>query len=614
MLYKRLAAGAAALVMVGSGSMVGFRPSASQAAAGRADFGAPQVTITDWQFPDGLGPQNTTVVDASLKAPMSDGLDVVDNNLNVQPDLATQLPTTKNGGAKVVGGNLVVTWKIKADQKWADGTPLTADQAIFSQKINMTPEGGFPTANDTINKMSAPDPRTIVVTYKGIYGDYLFGAPTFYNYQKGPAKYGVGDVSSYAKGDYSREAWLKTVLSKPTDEGSDETGSYKSSAFAKLVTAYVADTFTKPDDTFWNGPYKLGEYVTDQRITLVPNTYYNTLGPATQGGKALPRPSKIVFVSVSQNATAFATALQSPSIPVDKAEDFQVSDLPILYGISRFRVTVQNSLEIEHLELNRDNPYLRDVRVRKALALAMDKTELVHELFPQIKSPADFVANTFYPNLHPYADKNVKSVYDVAAAKKLLAAAGYETDPSKGGKHVILNFNTTAREPRLKAADILKRYWAQVGVVLKINKPKPSAGYGGLFASWDKNGILTRRNFDVALFAWQVSPSPDLSGFFDPKYIPTAASHNGGQQNYSAVNDSVMTSAMARGLQSLDVGQRKAIYNRAQERLADQVYWIPLFVRQNITIDNRTIINYKANPSSASNSWNAWEWSKSAAQ
>jgi len=611
-LYKRLAAGAAALLVVGSGGLTGFRTSAPQQAQARADYSAPQVTITDWQFPDGFGPQNTAVADKELSAAMSDQLTLVDNNLNVQADLATRLPTPGNGDAKTVGGNLVVTWHIKPNQKWADGTPLTADQALFSQKLNMTPESGFPTGNDVISKMSAPDASTIVVTYKGIYGDYLYAPPTFYNYQNGPKKYGIGDVSSYAKGDYDRAAWLKTVLTDPNNEGSDEAAGYASSLMFKLVSAEVADSFVKPDDTYWNGPYKLGSYVTDQRIELVPNPNYNALGPAMQNGKALPLPSKIVFVSVSQNATAYAAALASPSIPVDKAEDFQVSDLPSLYAIKRFNVTVQNALELEHLELNRNNKYLSDVRVRKALALAINKVDLVHQLFPQIKSPASFVANTFYPNIHPYTDKSVKSVYDLAQAKRLLASAGYETDITKGGKHVFLEFNTTVREPRLKAADIIKRDWAKVGVVLKVNQPKGSTGPGGLFATWEKGGVLTHRTFDVALFAWQISPSPDLSGFFDPRFIPTAASHSGSQQNYSAVNDPVMTNAMARGLLSLDTSQRKKYYNQAQERLADQVYWIPLFVRQNITIDNRSIVNYKPNPSSAGNTWNSWEWSKTA--
>jgi hypothetical protein len=43
--------------------------------------------------------------------------------------------------------------------------------------------------------------------------------------------------------------------------------------------------------------------------------------------------------------------------------------------------------------------------------------------------------------------------------------------------------------------------------------------------------------------------------------------------------------------------------------VAEQVYWIPLYIRQNITIDNGTIVNYKPNPTATAD-WNIWEWSK----
>ena len=89
-----------------------------------------------------------------------------------------------------------------------------------------------------------------------------------------------------------------------------------------------------------------------------------------------------------------------------------------------------------------------------------------------------------------------------------------------------------------------------------------------------------------------------------------AASHSGGQQNYAAVNDPVVTRAFEAGNSSIDFATRKKWFDIAQQRVADQVYWIPLFVRQDISIDNGSIVNYKPNPSSQTNEWNTWEWSK----
>ncbi len=223
-MYRRLVAGAAALVMVGSGSLLGTHAQI-QAATGTANaaYTAPQATITDYQFPDGFGVQNTTVTDSELGATMFDNLIGIDSHMLPFADLATTVPSLKNGGAKVVGGNLVVTWHLKPGMKFADGTPITADQLIFGTKLSMTTEGAFPTTDDQVSRISAPDPNTIVVTYNGLYGDYQIGppgeasgteGPEFMNYVAEAKKYGVGDVSQYAKGDYVRADWLKFVLTK----------------------------------------------------------------------------------------------------------------------------------------------------------------------------------------------------------------------------------------------------------------------------------------------------------------------------------------------------------------------------------------------------------------
>jgi peptide/nickel transport system substrate-binding protein len=211
-------------------------------------------------------------------------------------------------------------------------------------------------------------------------------------------------------------------------------------------------------------------------------------------------------------------------------------------------------------------------------------------------------------------DKSITSVYDPNKAKALLAAGGYcNSGVTKGCKQVVISFDTTQNATRLKTASILQRAWASVGITLIVHSPKPSGGYGGLFADYDKNGILNRRSFDVALFAWSTSPSPDWSAEMLPQYIPTPASHTG-TQNYAAINDPKITAASVNGLKSLDMATRVKIYDQLQLAMADNVYWIPLYTRTNITIDNGTIVNYTPNPSNAGNDWNAFEWSKKAAQ
>jgi peptide/nickel transport system substrate-binding protein len=609
MLHKPLVAAVATFLLVASGSILGLHTGGArqdafaQGSYAQVPYTAPQVTFTNWQFPEGFGPAGGASADLEIVAPMRDSLIQIDEKLQVIPDLATELPTLQNGGLRMAAGNLVVTWHLKPDLMWADGTPLTAAQALFFVKMNETPEGSSPPWFEQIGRMSAPDPRTLVVTYRGIYGSYLYNPPDFYNYQSEARKYGLGDVGAYATGDYDRAAWQAFVAS----------AAYKTSSLHTLITRWQADSFTTPDDGYWNGPYKLGEYVKDQRITLVPNPYYNVMLPAMAGGKPLPRPASLVFASVSENATAYLTALRAPSVHVDMAENFQANDLPALAAMPRFTVHVQNSLLLEHLSLNQANKYLADVRVRQALALAIDKVALMHQLFPQLKDSASFVAHTFFPSFHPFANKSVVDRYDPAAAMRLLRAGGYCTATvTTGCTQVTLSIDTTPARPRPQCAEILQRDWAQIGVQLTIHPFKSPTSPGGLFASWANHGIGTHRAFDIALYAFGIPADSDMTTQFDPRYIPTATSHSANTQNASGIDDPMLTNALKQGLQSLDFATRKKWYDLAQARAADQAYVIPLYPRFNITIDNGTIVNFKPNPLRYVNTWNTWEWSKKA--
>lgn len=69
-----------------------------------------------------------------------------------------------------------------------------------------------------------------------------------------------------------------------------------------------------------------------------------------------------------------------------------------------------------------------------------------------------------------------------------------------------------------------------------------------------------------------------------------------------------MATLLVQGRTALDSGQRHAVFNRFQQLAADRVYFIMLYARTNITADNGRIGNYKPNPSSVGNSWNAYEW------
>ncbi len=83
------------------------------------------------------------------------------------PKLVTEIPTKENGG--VSEDMTSITWKLLPDLKWSDGTPVTADDAVFTWKYCTDPAGGCSQATkyEGVASVEAVDPSTIKVTFSG---------------------------------------------------------------------------------------------------------------------------------------------------------------------------------------------------------------------------------------------------------------------------------------------------------------------------------------------------------------------------------------------------------------------------------------------------------------
>ncbi len=566
------AAAALAGMTLGAGAVHGAAVHHAQAASASG-----VVTITDWQFPDGCGPGAAAVSNQEICAFLiGENLFQRDQNLNYYPDLAESIPTLKNGGAKIVNGNLVVTYKLKPNLKWSDGVAITANDIVFN--VNLSIALGNTFGVDQIAKMQVVDARTAVFTYKGTYAPYVAygnaaaGNSYFYPQHYLEKKYGTTNITA-------------------------------------LAAKFGNDSYNSPNDV-WDGPYKISSYTNGQSVVMTPNPYYNVLG----GSK--PRPAQIKFQAISTEEAALATALGSANAGVDKAEDFQTNDLPVLQS-SKYRIQVLPELTLEHLELNQNGP-LKDVRLRQAVQYAIDKTTLFHELFPTVASSqiSQFVAKSVVPNSSKFLDPSLSaSAYDPNKAKALLKAAGYATSYNGTGNHLELRFVTTPASIRQKDFQILSRDWANVGIHVSATYPSGSASAnGGLFSPYNLNGVLSQRHFDIALFAFTESPDPQQNEqTFSPVLIPTATRHSNGDENYSGVADADQYALLQKARSTLDTSQRLRLFYQWENLLNQRVYWVPLYTRQDITADNKTIGNFVPNGSDVGNDWNAWNWYKTGA-
>ncbi len=562
--------------LVLAGATLGSVPHAAGATSGQHGHAAPTgtITITDWQFPDGCGPGAASAANQEICGAMQDSMVSLAPNLTYFPDLATDIPSIKNGDARVVGGNLVVDWTFKPHQRFSDGSPEGARDFVFSVNLDLALGNAF--GIDQIQRMKILNPTTVEVTYKGLYAPY--------------AAYGNPQPTIYPQAYFIKK--------------------YGSTDIKAIAAKFGNDVYNQPTDVF-NGPFKIGSYTPNQSVVLVPNPYYTALPPAA----GHPLPAQIVFKNVATNESGLVAQLNSPNSGVDKAEDFQAADLPGLANAKGYKVSNVPSLFVEHLELNQAGP-LKDVRLRQALQDAVDKRALYHALFPAVPQTQidSALLTSVLPNSSPFLDPSLKvSAYDPAKAKALLKAAGYATDYNGPGAHLSLRFATTQSTVRQLDFQVLSRDWAAVGVHVTPTFASGSiSANGGLFSPYNLNGVLYTRHFDVALFAYQETPDPQAQEYnFNPGLIPTATVHSAGDQNYTGVGlgaDADEYALLDQARHTLDQGQRKAIFNRWQQLVNQRVYFIMLYARSDITVDNGRIGNYIPNGSSAGNEWNAYQY------
>jgi peptide/nickel transport system substrate-binding protein len=239
----------------------------------------------------------------------------------------------------------------------------------------------------------------------------------------------------------------------------------------------------------------------------------------------------------------------------------------------RFTYIFKPSLNYEHIDLQKDNPILADVRVRQALLYAIDRKTLVQKLFEGKQTVADTWVNPLDPN---HTDDVAKYPYDPAKAKQLLAEAGW-TPGGDGicrnpqGQRLSIQFSTTAgNRLRELQEQVLQSNWKQSCIEVTIKNEPPRTLFGE---------TLKQRTYPgMVMYGWTsaVGESPERTlGTAD---IPTKANNYGGS-NYIAFSNPQMDADIAKATVELDPAKQKPIWADMQKIYADQVPVLPLFFR-----------------------------------
>jgi len=257
--------------------------------------------------------------------------------------------------------------------------------------------------------------------------------------------------------------------------------------------------------------------------------------------------------------------------------------LPAVEAQSRLRVVTGRSSVYSYLGLNLGDPILKDVRVRRAIALAIDRETIVRT---KLRDHA-VLATGMLPTFH-WAYSRVRSYpYDPVQAKRLLDEAGYP-DPDGDGPQPRFSivYKTSSNRFRVAIAQVLAAQLAEVGIAVDVRAQEFATFFADVKAG------------NYQMFSMQIPEiaEPDLyTNFFASSRIPTREHPDAGG-NRVRYRNPTLDELLERGRRTLDRAGRKAIYAEVQRILADDLPVISLWHEDNVAAMGKDITGFQLLP------------------
>jgi peptide/nickel transport system substrate-binding protein len=470
------------------------------------------------------------------------------------PNLVKEIPSLDNGGISEDGKS--ITFKLRDDIVWSDGTPITSADFKFTYDMTMADSNAVSSRSpfDLVESLETPDERTVAVTFTEPYAPWL----------------------SRLFAGQSGQAIIPEHILKPV--------------FDAEGTIDTADWNKAP--TVGCGPFVFAEWESGSFARFVANDKY-WLGR--------PNVDELFFRFVPDDASQIAALKAGDG---DVGTFFAYSDLPELEAAG---IKVVNSFSgynegwyfNQHPE--KGNPAMQDVKVRQAIAMAFNREKLVQDLLLDRTG----VAATDWDN-SPWVDPSITIwPYDPEKAKALLKEAGWEDTNGDGtvdkdGVELVLKYGTTNREVRQDTQAVAQQDLAQVGIKLDLQSYDSDI----FFASYSENGPSANFSLDII----EYSDSPD---FPDPNTVVWLCSEIPSDENPAGVSPTGLCDEELDGLfqkqaTQVDFAQRQQTMYQITKRIFDQVFWLGLWQDPDLFGFSTRMTNVKM--SGATPFFNVAEW------
>ncbi|MGF1748648.1 peptide ABC transporter substrate-binding protein [Vibrio cionasavignyae] len=499
-----------------------------------------KLTIGISQYPSTLHP----LIDSMVAKTYTHGFSIrgtlgFDQQWQLVCFLCEQVPTFENGLAVIVDRphakeeesdkGVKMTMSLKKDLFWGDGTPVTSKDIEFWYQVATSSDvqgnAGLSTYQH-IEKLEVVDDRTVNVYVDRV--SYKYNA------------YYVPDV-------------LPRHLEEPIFKADPKQ--------YHLKTKYVTDPTSAG---LYNGPYSINELKQGQYVKLQLNPHWK--------GKQ-PHFDNITLKTVSDTQALQANLLSGDvdyipgemGLSLDQALQFKKR------FANKYHVDIRPAAVYEHLDIQLANIHLKDVRVRRALLLGLDRELLTEKLFEGKQK----VANSSVSPLDASFDPDAPSyAYSPEKAKALLKEAGYKLVNGvqvKDGKPLEIEFMTTSgNKTRELVQQFAQGQWKKVGIKAIINNQTARVYFG--------TTLTERKHKGLAMFAWGTSPEQLPRTTMHSEYIPTEDNGWSGQ-NYAGYSSPEMDRIIEQIDAELNQEKRLELWKQFQHLYATDLPALPLYYR-----------------------------------
>jgi peptide/nickel transport system substrate-binding protein len=315
---------------------------------------------------------------------------------------------------------------------------------------------------------------------------------------------------------------------------------------------------------FWQhpvgtGPFRFVSQQIDQDVVVERNPLSWVVAPKIE---------RIRFAVVPDSITE---SLELEKGSADLAVSTLAMDsLPILAARPNLRITDTSGTQIQYLAFNVSDAQLREVRVRQAIACAIDRNLIIETLLLGHAQPA---LSLLPPTHWAWNGDVARYDYDPARAERLLDEAGHPRGKDGVRMHLTMKLSTL-EETRLLAA-VLQQQLARVGIALDLR----SSEYATFYSD------VTRGAFQMYSLRWQGgNEQPDIFGY---AFSTASFSPKGGNRGH--YSNPTLDALLKDAAESDDLARRKADYGQAQQILARDLPAINLWYRDTVVVYNERL-------------------------